>query len=276
MFELSLDFPTIGAITSLGLIAGVLGGLLGVGGSVIMIPGLTLLLGRHQHLYQAAAMIANVAVSLPAAGRHYRAGAMVPRALAWMLPAALVFVLLGVWGSNLSVFAGADGGIWLGRLLAVLLVYVIVLNVRRLVVPPVSGDGGEVPVSPGRATGVGTVMGATAGLLGVGGGSIAVPLQQVLLKLPLRACIANSSALICLSATLGAIYKNISLSQHGYGWGQSLTLALILAPTCVLGGHLGAALTHKLPIRQVRLAFIVLMIAAAVKMAAIPWQMLIG
>ena len=111
-------------------------------------------------------------------------------------------------------------------------------------------------------------------MLGVGGGAVAVPLQQVLLKLPLRTCIANSSAIICVSAAMGAIYKNASLAQHGYLWTDSLILALLLAPTCVLGGYLGAALTHKLPIRQVRIAFILLMIVAAVKMAAIPWQYL--
>ena len=56
-------------VSLLGLVAGTLGGLLGVGGSVIMIPGLVWLLGAtagaapgEQHAFQAAAMVANVAV----------------------------------------------------------------------------------------------------------------------------------------------------------------------------------------------------------------------
>lgn len=276
MVELVIDWPSLGGVVVLGLIAGVLGGLLGVGGSIIMIPGLTLLLARHQHLYQAAAMIANVAVSVPAANRHWRAGAMTPRVLAWTMPAALVFVLVGVWVSNLPVFEGADGGVWLGRVLAVFLVYVIAVNARKMLVTQPVDDGTNVLIRPTRASLVGVVMGTVAGLLGVGGGAVAVPLQQVLLKLPLRSCIANSSAIICGSAALGAIYKNATLGGHGYAWRHSLVLALILAPTCVLGGHLGAALTHQLPIRQVRLAFVLLMIVAAVKMAAIPWEILTG
>ena len=114
-------------VAVLGLVAGTLGGMLGVGGSTLMLPGLVFILGRptgtEQHLYQASAMIANVAVSVPAALRHRKAGAMTPAALRWMMPAALVCVVIGVALSNLPIFAGQDGGVWLGRLLAVFLVY---------------------------------------------------------------------------------------------------------------------------------------------------------
>ena len=64
-----------GAIAAIGLMAGTLGGLLGVGGSVIMIPALTAIFGPEQHLYQAAAMAVNVGVAVPAAWRHHGAGA---------------------------------------------------------------------------------------------------------------------------------------------------------------------------------------------------------
>ena len=289
--ELTFDLLLVAQMVALGLVAGTLGGLLGVGGSTILIPGLTLLLGYNQHLYQAAAMIANVAVSVPAALRHHRAGAMSTAALRWMLPMALVFVLVGVWLSNRDVFRGDVGGLWLGRVLAVFLVYVIGVNVHRLVRPrdrsgsgprssqedtgqaklPATGNAlaRGVPVRRGSAAAVGVVMGTIAGMLGIGGGAVAVPLQQVALGLPLRSCIANSSAVICLSATLGAVYKNASLIEHGYDWHQSISLALLLAPSCWLGGHLGAGLTYYLPVRQVRIAFVALMVVAAVKMAAV-------
>ncbi len=266
----------------LGLVAGLLGGMLGVGGSVIMIPGLTWLFGTNQHLYQASAMIANVAVSVPAALRHFKAGAIVPEALKWMLPAALVSVLVGVWLSNLDAFQGTSGQVQLKRVFAALLVYVIYVNVRRLIKPrpagsPLVGITPESGVTPPRCGVVGTVMGTIAGFLGVGGGAIAVPLQQVVVRLPLRSCIANSAAIICISAAVGAVYKNASLAATGatfkgdpIHWKTSLAIALMLAPSCILGGHLGAVLTHKLPNRVVRVAFILLMIVAALKMAELP------
>jgi uncharacterized protein len=282
MMQLLSDPVSLTFLVLLGVVAGILGGMLGVGGSVVMIPGLAILFSLdrtpdpNQHLFQAAAMIVNVAVSVPATLRHRKADALVPDALVWMLPAALVFVVIGVWVSNLPIFEGADGGRWLGRVLAVFLLYVIAVNIKKLrdKSPVLDMEGRS--ITPAKGSVVGAVMGSIAGLLGVGGGAIAVPLQQILLKLPLRNCIGNSSAIICISATVGAIYKNATLAQHANGssqvdWRMSLVIAAMLAPTAWAGARLGASLTHRLPLKQVRLAFIALMGVAAWKMAALPF-----
>lgn len=290
---LPLDIPIVVQILGLGFVAGIFGGLLGVGGSTIVIPGLTLIFGYNQHLYQAAAMVVNVVICVPAAIRHYQAGAMTGWVLRRMLPLAVLFVFAGVWLSNRSMFQGADGGLWLGRILAVFMLYVIVVNIRRLwrpddqdrvmQTPPCHSipeddrslsnneKTSEETASQGSvgAACVGTLMGLIAGLLGIGGGAVAVPLQQLILRLPLRCCIANSSAVICFSAALGAIYKNATLGGHDWTWKESLILALLLAPSGWLGGHIGAGMTHRLPVRQVRLAFICLMAVSSIKMAAI-------
>jgi len=243
---------------------------------VIMIPGLTIVLGHDQHLYQASAMLANVAVSVPAAIRHHRAGAMMGDALKRILPWALASVIVGVAISNVAAFRGSDGGVWLGRVLAAFLVYVIYTNVRRLLSNKGEQATGELRLSTGRCAIVGGAMGSTAGLLGIGGGAIAVPLQQVLLRMPLRNAIATSSTMICITAAVGAAYKIGTLSQHGHTWTTGVTTALLLVPTAWLGGRLGASLTHKLPLRQVRAAFILLMIVAMFKMAALPWASLLA
>ena len=74
-----VDLPTSAVLAAVGLLAGVLGGLLGVGGSILMIPAMVFLFADRygpegQHLYQAAAMIVNLFVVLPAVDRHRRAG----------------------------------------------------------------------------------------------------------------------------------------------------------------------------------------------------------
>jgi uncharacterized protein len=267
------------AIAGLGLVAGVLGGMLGVGGSTVMIPGLVFLFGQtrvdgfNQHLYQAAAMIVTVLISAPAAWRHYRAGAIVPRALRLILPAALAATVLGVWLSNSRVFregvGDAAGPVVLGRVLAVFLVYVIIENILRMSETPwpVGRPVDLAPITRPRCATVGGAMGLVAGLTGLGGGAVAVPLQQVLLKLQLRNCIANSSAMICLTGIVGAIYKNATLGQHDLSAGPSLMLAALLAPTALLGGYWGAWMTHAMPIRLVRGVFIALMAVAAWRMA---------
>lgn len=284
----------------MGIAAGLLGGMLGVGGSLLLIPALTLLLGRHQHLFQAAAMMANVAVALPAARRHYQTGVMQRRILVWMLVGALPAVLLGVTVSNSGWFAGEEGGIWLGRLLAFFLIYVVLVNVRLLrekvdrssasaaplpgAIPPLADEPGakveaaaaasdprsqtsaELPT--GRIGIVGGLMGLPAGLLGIGGGILAVPMQQVLLRLPLRSSIAHSSAIMIFAGTLGASTKVSTLDQHGYAWQDALWIGLLLAPTCMVGSRIGAGLTHRLPLNAIRVVFILILIAAALQMAA--------
>lgn len=270
------DILTIVLIALIGLLAGLLGGMLGVGGSVIMIPGLVMMFGiEHEHLYQATALIASVAVASPAAWKHYRARGTVRIILIWMLPFAVGFVFLGVMISNLPIFAGPEGSVWLGRLLALFLVYVVYANVVKLLGERRGGD--ENASWPGTEhlktkTGViGSGMGLLAGLLGIGGGALAVPLQQVLLKLPLRNCVANSSVVMVLSSIFGALMKSATLPIHGqnYEVTDGLMLAVFLIPTAILGGHLGASLTYILPIRAIRIVFILLMAVSAWQMASL-------
>ena len=274
----------------MGLFAGLTGGMLGVGGSTVIIPGLAVVLGPAQHLFQAAAMIVNVGVSAPAARGHWRAGAVRVAVLRWLLPGALLGVLGGVAASNLPLFSGLDGERLLSRCLGGFLLYAAAANAwkvwKRWRLPRTSGTPGgagasggggasgedDPPARPARTLAIGLAMGLTAGLLGIGGGAVAVPLQQLLLRLPLRQAIANSSCVICVSAGVGAVLKNATLPQHAGLGGEALTavsglwLAAVLAPTAVLGGRLGAALTHRLPLQAVRSAFVVLMLAAAAKM----------
>jgi uncharacterized protein len=261
------------AVAGLGLFAGIMGGMLGVGGSSLMIPGLVILFGRpYQHVYQAAAMIANVAVALPASLRHKKAGYLIPRVLRYLIPAGVICVMAGVAVSNLSFFSDKIGSIRLGRVLAVFLIYTAVNDLLKL-----RGDTKEhnaVPddsphITPARSTCIGGAMGFLGGLLGVGGGVIAVPLQQIWMKIPLKLAIANSAAAMILTAAVGAAYKNATVYQHQAPWYGGLLLAAVLVPTAWIGGKIGAVLTHRLPVRQVRIAFILLMLFSAWKMAAI-------
>ena len=278
------DPITLLAIALLGLIAGILGGLLGVGGSVIMLPGLVLLLGREtgeeQHLYQAAAMIVNVAVAYPAARRHAQAGVIRRDVLKWMLPLAVVFVLIGVALSNLPVFR-KDGALWLGRALALFLIYVVYTNARKLwagyrasqktaesSVPPAASRQNQERVTAFRAGSLGGLMGLIAGMLGIGGGALVVPMQQVWMRLPLKSCIGNSSAVMLVSAGLGAIYKNLSLPE-GQLVSESLLIAACLMPTAFLGSRFGAGLTHRISVTWVRAVFVVLMSVAAFELLAV-------
>lgn len=255
-----------------GIVAGVLGGLLGVGGSVIMLPAMVWILGAvksvdgqqvHQiHQYQAAAMIVNFLLILPAVVAHRRNHAIWAKLWAYMAAAAAVGILVGVWVSyriDPGRLQWAVGAFFL---------YVAAHNVYRMVRPPAAEGLPRERVEDGPAlakAAVGGTMGVVAGILGIGGGSLAVPAQQIALRVPLRNAIATSAAVIATVSWIGAIAKNAQLGDNG-SVPHSLLLAACLAPTAMIGAYVGGHLTHKLPLRIVRGAFIAMVLAAAAKM----------
>lgn len=256
-----LSLSEIIVLAFVGLLAGTLGGLFGIGGSLLMIPALAIVLGPNQHLYQAASMIVNIFVAAPSAYRHWRAGAVQWNVMGKLLPFAIVTIIVGVLVSDQF-----DGKV-LQRIFGVFLLYVIAINLLRMFSPS-DGETPQTRVSWTRTGVVGSIMGFFAGLLGIGGGVLLVPLLQRVCNLPLRQCIATSSALMCLSAIFGALTKNMTISQHANAQdpsqvlsvGDSVSLAVWLIPTAILGGMLGATLTHTLPLKLVRAAFVVLLL----------------
>jgi len=251
-----------------GVVAGILGGLLGIGGSVVMIPVLALALRVNYHLAQASAMIVNVAIALPAARRHALASAMPWKSLSRFLPAALIFMFIGV---ELSL---RTTGRTLETIFGLFLVWIFIDGLRALTRTPTTEEPLEDRASWLPLSAIGALTGLTAGLLGVGGGVVAVPMLQKFADLRLRQAIAMSSAAICVTATVGAIRKNIGLSSLSpalggpFEIGDSLMLALMLAPAGVVGGWLGAALTHRLPVRTIRVVFLGLVLLVSLRMAA--------
>lgn len=258
---------------AIGLFAGVFGGLLGVGGSVIIIPAMIVYLdmtvtggyrGHDQHLVQAAAMITNVFVAAPSVLAHWRARAIMKPVVVLLVPSALAGIITGVAISNSSAFA-QENGVYLGLVLAGFLAYVVFYNTCRLFQKTdfETGFDENQRLPTWKVLAVGLPMGLMAGLLGVGGGAICVPLQQFVLRLPLRRAIANSATTIVFSSLLGATYKNLTLSGHDITIGASLRLAALLIPTAIVGSYVGGKLTHLVPKQALRLVFIVFMAVVA-------------
>ncbi len=255
-----------------GLLAGLLGGLLGIGGSCIMIPAMVLILGTYNsagvdqiHQYMAAAMIVNFLLALPSVAAHLRNRAVWPRVLAPLAGGALVGIIVGVQTSYLFSNTAAE---YLRWTLGAFFLYVAGQNAWRLRhARRVKGLPKEqVEAMPiWRKLLVGVPMGFSAGLLGLGGGTLAVPVQQTILRMPLRNSIATSAAVIASISWLGAILKNVQLGDNGMV-GRSLVLVACLAPAAMIMAYFGGHLTHKLPLGVVRIIFAALMIASAVKM----------
>lgn len=267
----------------IGLVMGLLGGMLGIGGSIVMIPAMVFAFGENQHLYQAAAMICNLAVAASSAVAHKKADALVPSVLKWLVPAAIVGVVLGVAGSNLPVFEGHKS-YRLARLFGAFLVYVAGYEAYKLVRSLTgslveSHDDSGIRTSRYGSSFIGLVTGLAAGLMGIGAGAVATPLQQIFLKLPMRKAMANAAAAIIGIAGVGAIYKNLTLGSHGVhfplfagdsGLMASLKISALVVPTALVGGYMGGHLMHHLPRNWVRAAFIAVLVLGAYQLLTVP------
>lgn len=256
----------------IGIIAGLLGGLLGIGGSIFIIPALILYFsfagtytGSSQHLIQAAAMTCNFCIALPAAIGHWRSRAVTKSLIKQMIPAAIVGVIVGVALSNMSVFAG-DNGKYLTVMLGCFLLYEGLLNIWRIATK-FSTKGRPVVVKENqiqkRVLFSGWLVGLVSGLLGIGGGALCVPIQQTILNVPLKNAIANSSCTIVSIVLIGAFYKGITLTEHGFQLNQIFPIVASIVPGAIISSYYSSRLTHYLSSTQLRWLFATLMLLLA-------------
>ena len=258
-----------------GMVAGLLGGLLGIGGSSIMLPAMVMIFGSTSaggvdqiHQYMAAAMIVNFLLAIPSVTVHARNRAIWRGVWAPLAAAAMVGLIAGV---QLSFLFSGEAAKYLRWCVGGFFAYVAVFNfyciIDRHRFPGLEMQAVEAePIW--RKFVIGGPMGLLAGLLGIGGGSLAVPAQQIVMKMPLRNAIATSAATIATISWLGAILKNAQLGDNGTVT-RSLVLAACLAPTAMIGGYIGSHLTHKAPLRLIRVIFAASMILSALKMWAV-------
>jgi uncharacterized protein len=110
-----LDAAVLGAI---GVTAGVLAGLLGIGGGLVMVPAMVLLLGFDQHVAQGTSLVVIIPAALSGSITHYRNGRT-------SLRDAALLAAGGVFGATLgSVLALSVDDTILRRLFAVFLLAV--------------------------------------------------------------------------------------------------------------------------------------------------------
>ncbi|MHC4636160.1 MAG: sulfite exporter TauE/SafE family protein [Planctomycetota bacterium] len=257
----------------IGIVMGLFGGLLGIGGSIVMIPAMVIFFKQKpedQHLFQAAAMICNFFVAFSAVIVHRKEKILVAEVVKWLVPAGIIGILAGVGLSNIHFFSG-ERSTNLTKTFGLFIIYVAVYNILKFGKHDGGRDGLDISrtkCSPLLTLFSGLTTGIVAGFLGMGGGTVSTPMQQLLLKMPLKRAISNSSALITAMALIGAFYKNITLSQHGFTVFDSLKIAGVVIPTAIISSSIGGRLLHILPKDIIRIIFIALLAIASYKLLA--------
>jgi uncharacterized protein len=114
------DLATLASLLLIGLAAGFLAGLLGIGGGIVIVPALVLLLGFDQHVAQGTSLLVIIPAALAGSWTHYRRGRLVLRDAGFVAAGGIIGAVIG------SLFALSIDDEVLARLFAVLLLVVAV------------------------------------------------------------------------------------------------------------------------------------------------------
>ena len=184
----------------LALVIGLSLGLLGGGGSILTVPVLVYIL--HYSMQQAAPMSLMVVGVTSAVGavNHHRAGN-----ISWNT--ALAFIPAAVLGA----FAGArlSAAVPSRIRMTVFAVLMLAAAISMFAGPGLWNRGGDDAPRPRRPwwvlSGLGALVGAITGLVGVGGGFMYVPALALLGGLAMRQAVGTSLVLIVTSCVAGLL-----------------------------------------------------------------------
>ena len=260
------------AVVIAGAGAGALGAMLGIGGGVFLVP--FLVAGLHVPIQQAvgvslmSVIATSSAVAARTAGRQlinlrlgmllevstaiggtiggFVAAVMSTSAIAWLfsaVTAAIAVATLARINRRNVLPETADPGRWGGRFLDEDTGAMVSYRVTRM---PVALSGSF-------------AAGMLSTLLGIGGGTVKVPVLNAWCGVPMRAASATSAFMIGVTATSGAVVY----FAHGL-------IVPTLAAAAVLGVQAGTAAGHvlgtALPVRMLKLLMALVLIAVSIVM----------
>jgi uncharacterized membrane protein YfcA len=239
----------VAATLLIGVIAGILGAILGLGGGVVVVPTLEFALPRLGHpitLQQAIAVsqFSVLAVGLSGAAAYLKQGLVQARTGYLLSPYT---ILGGTVGSVLVLILPART---VATVFAALLLY-SAFNLLRAMKRVETQRPESAWLRPGM-----TFAGVMSGLLGIGGGTVQVPVMNLLGGVPIRQAIATSTFIMGLTAVANA------LIQQAAGM-LDPRLACAIALGVLVGARLGAGLQKRIPDRELKFFFSLLLVFTA-------------
>ena len=250
-----------------GIVAGLLAGLLGVGGGLVLVAGLAWLLPSQgvpasvtMQTALATSLATIVITGLASARAHHRRGSVLWPSVRWLLPG----LLIGAWlGSGLATHLS---GLWLRNGVAL---YCLLAALQLwLDWPRARATRDDSP--RGAALSVaGVGIGVLSALVGIGGGSMTVPLL-VWRGVPAVRAVGTSSACgagIGLASALGYATHTPAVAMPAGSWGYVyLPAAIGIALTSMLCAPYGARLAHRLSGPALKKIFAVFLLAVGLAM----------
>ncbi len=255
------------ALALTGLVAGVLAGLLGVGGGIVIVPvlyHLFSLLGVDESVRMHVAVGTSLATIIPtsilSSRAHRRKGSLDPALIRALLPGVVLGVAAGAVASH---FLG--GRVLTAVFAAVALLVSLHMAFRR--------EGSALADGlPGRMGSglLGAGVGGFSTLMGIGGGTLSVPLLSAL-RVPMHTAVGTGAMLgmvISLPGALAFVVNGLGVPLRpplSLGYVNLLGFALIV-PATLLSTGWGAALAHRIDARRLRQVFAAFLALTSLRM----------
>ncbi len=252
---------------AVGVIAGILAGLLGIGGGLVIVPMLVYcftLQGINQvhlmHLALGTSLASIIFTSVSSFWAHHKKGAVNWQVVKRITAGIIVGTLAGTWlASRLSTG-------FLKSFFVLFLYYVAI----QLILDKKPQASRDLPGNAGMSS-AGGIIGVISSLVGIGGGSLSVPFM-LWCNMPIHNAIGTASAIgfpIAVAGTLGYLvngWGQVSLPEYAVGFVYLPALFGIVLASVVFA-PVGAKLAHSLPVPRLKRIFAVLLLIVASKMA---------
>lgn len=262
---LVLELAAILALT--GLVAGVLAGLLGVGGGIVIVPVLFQMFALidvpesiRMHLAVGTSLTTIVATSAISTRAHNRRGAV-----DWdLLKSWWVWILVGtVCGTAVAGYVRST------VLIAVFATVALGVAIFMAATRPDFRLRDGLPTGAGKVLS-GAAMGGVSAMMGIGGGTLGVPFMAAC-GYPVHRAVGTAAAIgfiIAVPATLGfmlAGWGDEALPELSIGFVSILGVVLI-TPLSTAAAPLGARLAHAASPIVLRRLFAVFLLLTAARM----------
>ena len=259
-----IGWRQVPALFLLGVGAGLFGGMLGLGGGVLKVAGMLLFFKLDIHFARAVSLTTMFFTTASALWPYVKKGFPIWEIIRPMLALALVGVVGGlVLGNHLR---GATLTHIFGFFVLFLGLYTLALVFDDPKEHVLRGSffGGQLREHPGRLAGsVGALHGFICGLLGISGGVISVPMQQLVLNVPVRHAIANTLVVSALCSGVGSVAViGLGASQGVFSLERILFAVLWIGGGAVLGAQMGARIGVRSNAGILRLLFVVISFGA--------------
>lgn len=255
--------PALVVTAFIGLAAGLLSGMFGVGGGVLTTPAMRLVLGTSALVAVGTPLPVIIPTALSGAYAYAKRGLIDTKAGVW----------IGLWGSAAAVLGAylsdLAGGSTVMYVTAGLILFMAVDMVRQAL----SGEPGPPAIPahhPRRGPALallGIITGVYSGFLGLGGGFVLVPLLSRWFGFPIKRAIGTSLVAVSILAVPGTV-AHAMLGHVDYPLAFGLMIGVV--PGALLGARLTAVASEK----AVRFGFAGLLLVTGVMLALNEFGML--